>query len=225
MMISIEPPIQGKRKLFCNYCMRETNHLYKNHHIAESWVDLGINMQLWEQFTYILWICAGCEHATLERLYTNDGYMIDDGKYDYDLEYYPQRQHDNLKEKKFKKLPPKLKTIYFEAIQAFNLSLFVLCGAGLRTLIEGICEDQNIHGHNLEKKINGLNTILPQNITTNLHSLRFMGNAAMHEITAPKRADLLLAIEICEDLLNIIYELNYKASQLAIANSKKRSSK
>jgi hypothetical protein len=55
---------------------------------------------------------------------------------------------------------------------------------------------------------------LPQSIVTNLHSLRFIGNEAAHELAAPAEEELRLAIEICEDLLNYLYELDYKAHQL-----------
>jgi hypothetical protein len=57
----------------------------------------------------------------------------------------------------------------------------------------------------------------PQNIVTNLHTFRFMGNIAVHELTPPKRQDLLLAIEISEDLLNFLYELDYKAVRLSLS--------
>ena len=41
-----------------------------------------------------------------------------------------------------------------------------------------------------------------------------MGNDALHELTAPKRAEVELAIGVIEDLLNFFYELDYKASRL-----------
>ncbi|MCB0264797.1 MAG: DUF4145 domain-containing protein [Calditrichaeota bacterium] len=83
-------------------------------------------------------------------------------------------------------------------------------------MIEGICDDKDIGGKNLEKKINGLEGILPKNIVKNLHQFRFMGNVALHDLKAPSRVDLSKAIEICEDLLNFLYELDYKTSQLKI---------
>jgi len=36
----------------------------------------------------------------------------------------------------------------------------------------------------------------------------------VHELAAPKLAELWLAIGVIEDLLNFLYELDYKASQL-----------
>ena len=65
---------------------------------------------------------------------------------------------------------------------------------------------------------------LPENIANNLHSIRFIGNEAAHELEAPSPDELRLAISICEDLLNYVYELDYKAYRLATsreANEKK----
>ncbi|MFQ5894396.1 MAG: DUF4145 domain-containing protein [Nitrospinota bacterium] len=117
--------------------------------------------------------------------------------------------------KRFKALPEKLFSIYREIIHAYNGSLNVLCAAGARALLEGICEDKGISGKNIEEKVEGLKRLLPANIVDDLHGFRFIGNRALHELEAPSREDLGLAIEIIEDLLNFIYELDYKASRLA----------
>jgi len=73
---------------------------------------------------------------------------------------------------------------------------------------------KNIDGKNLEQRIDHLEAILPANIVQNLHGFRFMGNEALHELGAPDPKDLRLAIEVSEDLLNFLYELDYKASRL-----------
>jgi hypothetical protein len=69
-------------------------------------------------------------------------------------------------------------------------------------------------------------TILPQNIVSNLHSIRFIGNEAAHKLSSPSTNELRLAIELCEDLLNYIYELDYKARSLSASRkSRKEKSK
>jgi hypothetical protein len=42
-----------------------------------------------------------------------------------------------------------------------------------------------------------------------------MGNIALHELVAPKKDDLKVAIEVSKDLLNFLYELDYKATSLS----------
>lgn len=48
-----------------------------------------------------------------------------------------------------------------------------------------------------------------------------MGNEAVHELGAPERNTLSLAIEVSEDLLNFLYELDYKASRLPKKNTER----
>ncbi len=69
-------------------------------------------------------------------------------------------------------------------------------------------------GANLKKRIDGLEAHLPKTIVSNLHGFRFMGNEALHQLAAPKPTDLKVAIEVSEDLLNFLYQLDYKASLL-----------
>jgi len=108
-----------------------------------------------------------------------------------------------------------LTAIYREAITCYNEGAPILCTAGLRALLEGICQDKRIKGRNLKAKIDGLNAILPnKNMIRNLHHFRFMGNDAVHELAPPKPEELVLAISVIEDLLNFDYEMDYKASRL-----------
>ncbi len=148
--------------------------------------------------------------------------MIDqNGKQIYDSTYYPSRKQQHIQLKRFRKLPQKLAGLYKESVEAYNNKLLILCAAGLRALIEGICVDKNIAGKNLETKIDAMIFILPQNIVENLHSFRFMGNEALHELNPPDKKNLHLAIEVSEDLMNYLYELDYKASQLKKEKKKK----
>lgn len=120
-----------------------------------------------------------------------------------------------LTPKSYSKLKSELTTIYREALSCYNEEALILCTAGLRALLEGICQDKRIKGRNLKVKIDGLKAILPnKNIIRNLHQFRFMGNDAVHELAAPNRKELALAIGVIEDLLNFLYEMDYKASQL-----------
>jgi hypothetical protein len=137
--------------------------------------------------------------------------------------YHPARSQHELGVKHYTKLKSKLASLYAEAITCYNGKALILCAAGLRALLEGICQDKRIKGRNLKTKIEGLKVLLPnKNIIRNLHHFRFMGNEAVHELAAPKRTELALAISVIEDLLNFLYELDYKASQLRDMRRAKR---
>lgn len=212
--------------IYCNRCEGETNHTckadYCRHYLTDTDRFLG-------GFSYMvgyrLWMCAGCENCTLERYYTDESLGGDDDTTQYQIEFYPKRTEYNHESKYFRQLPPKLDRMYKEAVQAFNNQLVILCGVGIRALIEGICAHQGITGKNLVAKIDGLGNILPKNIVVNLHSLRFIGNEAAHELNAPSQEELQLALEICEDLLNYLYELDYKASYLNQVQGRRKSTK
>jgi len=194
-----------KKRIFCNQCKVITNHISEGSHHKENSEESG----WWEETDFIFWVCAGCDSAVLEARYTDVSIMGE-----YESSFFPKPSINHLREKFFIKLPPKLKRIYRETIQAFNDEIYILAAAGLRALIEGICSDKQIKGKNLEEKINRMNTLLPQNIVTNLHGFRFIGNEAVHELAVPEMGDLRLAIGVSEDLLNFLYELDYKSSQL-----------
>lgn len=90
-----------------------------------------------------------------------------------------------------------------------NSSSPILSALGLRTLIEAICVNQKISGNNLEEQIEGLakEGVLAPAQATILHSHRFLGNVAAHEILAPEPRELVAALEIAETVLRTIYFL------------------
>jgi hypothetical protein len=123
------------------------------------------------------------------------------------------------------RLPTHLEQIYREVVETFNGGSLILCAAGLRALLEGICKDISPgHKGNLSKRIDALASLIPSNIVHNLHSFRFLGNGAVHELARPAKRDLALAIEVIEDILNILYELDYKSDRLyqSVAKNPKR---
>jgi hypothetical protein len=113
-------------------------------------------------------------------------------------------------------LPAKVQLIYKEIIGSMNAQLPVLSGVGLRALIESICRDQEISGSNLEKLIDGLATsgVLSKAQADILHTHRFLGNVAAHEITSAKPRELVAALEIAENILRTIYVLPKLSKQV-----------
>lgn len=203
---------QDKKRIYCNCCRSDTWHsLYGSHESHKR--DEENNF--YDERKFRLWACNGCDEGTLEEVRTWGPVGCDPEMEDSKTSYYPKRAHADLASKHFIKLPEKLKSIYSEVIQAFNHNLRVLCASGLRSLVEGICEEKGITDWSIEKKIEGLRKHLPDATTVdNLHGFRFMGKRAMHDLEAPSRDDLRLAIGVVEDLLNFLYELDYRASLL-----------
>lgn len=207
------------KKLYCNTCKGETHHELKAVHPREYYETQGQPpnelLVFWEKFECRFWICRGCDTATLEEAYTCMGmFNPDTDDQVWESALYPKRATGDLSQKRFRRLGRKLGVIYREVIESFNRDLSISCAIGLRALLEGICADKDIAGRSLYHKIDGLQSHLPSNIVESLHSFRFMGNFAAHELQAPTRDELRLAIEVMEDLLNFLYELEYKARRL-----------
>jgi hypothetical protein len=228
--------------IFCNECNRGTNHICKFHEYSSVRVQSGEELRLvyadhpdldidadphdCEINGYLLWACAGCDSWTIEYYFTVLGEGEDPLEF---LEsnhesYIPERTKFHVQAKQFHQLSPTLERIYREVLHSYNSDLPVLCGMGIRALIEGICNDQKILGKNVAQKIDGLSTLIPLHIVSNIHSLRFIGNEAAHDLISPDREELHLAISLVEDLFNYLYELDYRASSLSEWHKKKRAS-
>ncbi len=213
------------KKLFCNTCNGLRNHFLQGIHQGSDrdpdFDEPPEDEPIFEVWTDSLWICAGCSTATLEHRSSFGGLPCE--QIPPDITYYPRRSSSSAAPRAFLKLKPSLSKLYHEVVTAFNENCLILCTVGLRTLIEAICEDKGIAGQNLEHQIDGLIKFLPsQNLIDCLHGFRFTGNEAAHKLAALTRSEAEEAIGVMEDLLNFLYDLDYKASR--IKNASKRSS-
>ena len=130
-------------------------------------------------------------------------------------------------------MPPVLRRIYSETVDCYNNDNLILCAAGVRALVDGLCMANNVidgeverkdksgnsrlkREKNLEGKINGLyeKRILTEINAKTLHELRFLGNTAIHELAVPYKGELALALSIAEHIFESIYEIPRKAEEL-----------
>jgi Domain of unknown function (DUF4145) len=128
--------------------------------------------------------------------------------------YYPRRSALDRPLRHFTRLPPVLGRIYQQVVISYDHDLEILCAAGLRALVEGVCDDKGIGGNNLNAKIDGMKSILPENIAGSLHFFRYIGNDALHKLKAPLRSELAQGIDVIEGILDFLYELEHKARRL-----------
>jgi hypothetical protein len=220
--ISFPPP--DNKDIFCNGCNKETLHEFKGNSLREYYshdeMSLLGEIKTVEALENRLYVCAGCGKGVLEEISTiftfdiNDVYPIEVPEELCFYTYYPPSTEGFLKGKNFQFIPIKLQNIYTETIQAYNNETFILCAVGIRAVIEGICADKGIKGKNLEDKINRLVFHIQEKYVQDLHTIRFLGNDAAHELETPQEDELKLAIEICESLMDYLYELDYKSNKL-----------
>jgi hypothetical protein len=209
---------QQTEKIFCNTCNTVTNHALRFRYSTpriEHPKD-GPDPARYAN-RYSLWCCQGCDEATLERQSASE-----DRDEEWEAaggEYYPRRLNDCIQAKFFINLNGELRRLYDEVISCFNVDCLLLCSVGLRSLIEGICQDQGLNGKELWQKIDGLKALIPnQNLIDSLHSFKFSGNDAVHHRVALTRDEAKTAIDVMDDVLNFLYDLDYKASQMKNAS-------
>jgi len=207
------------RRIYCNRCKTNTHHELLGSHEYHFGGDEGEPHEWGE---YKLWACAGCDTCTMEDHYTADYMMDNEGENVFESLYFPKRGYSVRSSKHFAQLPTKLQQLYREVMSSFNEDLHLLCAVGLRSLVEGVCAQKGIPGGSLEARVEGMKSLLPENIVKHLHEFRFMGNKAVHELEAPKTYELTVAIDVIEDILNFLYALDYKASMLGKLRASQR---
>jgi hypothetical protein len=211
----MSPEAESSKKVYCNHCQCETNHVLKGAHSSRGFDE---ELWFWEEVRYSLWICAGCDCGTMEEVVSVATPIERDDEPELSVlnsYFYPQRTSRTLRHKHFRKLDGKMSKIYAEVIDCFNIGAMTMCTAGLRVLLEGVCEHQGIKGTNLKERTDNLEFVMPnKNIVENLHHFRITGNQALHDGETPDEETTRLAVEVMEDLLNYFYELEYKSSML-----------
>jgi hypothetical protein len=233
-----------KFKVFCATCKAETNHI-----VAQS-IDVFGDEEIHygpDDSDTFSWIdrfqiiqCQGCDtYSFRHRNWFSEAQEFDsDGTTSW---LYPQRGNDVVNAKDFYNVPKNLRAIYKEVVNCFNGDSPIMCAAGLRATIEGLCVEQGVKDgpaeitksdgtakierkDNLEGKISGLHEkgILTKRSADLLHEHRYMGNDAVHELSRPSAEDLRLAIEIVEHTLESLYEIPEKADVLRTNRAKRK---
>jgi hypothetical protein len=213
-------------KSYCSTCSRPTNQKVlkeeeiKNHEEETGW---------WDDTSYQIIQCMGCDTISFRKLYNDIAYQQYHEEGTTTQELYPKRGAHSRPIKAYRNLPIDIKKVYQETIDAYNNNLTLLCSVGIRAMLEGICIDKTItdglftnsagktiKSKNLDGKIYGLATKghLTSANAEILHELRFLGNAAVHELSTPILDELNLALDIIELVIDNIYEVKHKAQKL-----------
>lgn len=230
-------------KEICGKCKRQTNHKIVTSYELHGQEDCGGGYTIDWYNSWQVIQCQGCDDLSFrkEHYFSEDEHQIAEDEWEDGLTItlYPKRNAHMRMPKEFLNVPPKLRNIYIESIDAFNNDSFILTAAGLRALVEGLCsfleikdgevqkDGKSIRKKNLEGKIFGLHEKghLTAPGAKFLHEHRFMGNDAVHALQKPSRADLSVAIDLLEPSLEAIFELPVKAEELEESRKRKASKK
>lgn len=242
---------QGEKfKAFCATCKSDTNHEavqsvdVSGSEIIRYGPDENDQDSIDWSDRYQVIKCLGCDtYSFRHRNWFSEAqehYGPDDFHDGTTVRLYPQRGKHVLAAKDLYNVPKNLRAIYKEFISCFNNESPVLCAAGLRASIEGLCAANGVtdgpvevkkpdgtvviqRRNNLEGKISGLSEkgLLTARNAELLHEHRYIGNDAVHELSRPSDSDLKIAIEIVEHMFESLYEIPEKAEALKIARTRK----
>jgi hypothetical protein len=206
----------------CNSCEKEINHQVLMDYCESGTVVLNSDFDFIHgkiDYTadfrddYQIVKCLGCDTVSYRSFKYFSEYrdIENDGTRE---ERFPASKRRG--EKTFKYLPSILTQIYKETVTTYNSGGFILCAAGIRAILEGICKDKGIIKGSLSKKIGNMHEkgFVGQQHEHILHKLRFLGNDALHELQAPTRNEIDAALDIIEHIIETVYEIERKASVL-----------
>jgi hypothetical protein len=165
-----------------------------------------------------LWVCMGCEQATLEMQYRQNA----DDKEPVLINFWPKRTIQLRKPRILSSTPKEINRTYIEVISCFNENNLTLTAMGIRAILEAICKDLNItdtESFGLKGKLAILKSrkLYSDSIINALDQFKFLGDDAAHKLVSPKISEIILALQVLDDLLVHQYEAKYN-----LENSAKR---
>jgi hypothetical protein len=203
------------REVVCNRCDTETNHTVCNS-VEFNWGNDDIQ----GRDTHEIIRCLGCDSISF-RIASNNSEDVDQDDegnliHPDTIEIYPNRLMGRSALEDIYSLPDKVRSIYKETHSALCNGLKILAGVGIRALVEAVCSEKHASGRNLEERIDDLvvKEVLTKLNATILHKTRLLGNEAAHETKAPSDAELDVAFDIVENLLETVYIIPKKAERL-----------
>lgn len=214
--ITKDKSIEDIPLILCRECKRETNHAILNStEIAGT--DEDPNFSFYWTDIYQITQCKGCDSITFRQVHTNseDYYQEYTGNgsefetfANEKIDLYPDPNSNRDPISGYHIQDGNIQRIYLETLKALHSSQPVLCGVGIRAIIETICKDKETTG-NLSQKIDQLVNlgVLTKDGAEILHKLRVMGNESAHEVRPHKIDKLNLAINIVDHLLMGVYIL------------------
>ena len=200
-----------KNKYYCRSCRNLTRHktLYSQK-IGKNYTYDDDDEICWSE-EYKTIQCEGCETLAFAKVYS-DQTMIEylggeEFRYYDNIDFYPQFLENGNELKHIEYIPKEIATIYRETIQALKTKSYILAAVGFRSIIEATCNNLKIKDEKLKQKINSLgnNGHISIKEANRLHSIRFLGNDAVHEIEKPSYKMLLVVLEIVNHLLSTLY--------------------
>lgn len=227
-----------REKVYCRSCRQDTNHQILKQHSVHDVIDEEYNFYTTDD--YMICQCMGCDTVNFVKDYDDPNMHYFDPEINSyvnveDIKVYPPKpltdKYENYPMRDYDHLPRLLSTLYQQVVANFEMKHYLLAAAGLRMIIEGLCNELSVEegflldeetgekkvskkgdlvtSKSLEGRINGLSEagVLTSTSSKVLHIIRNLGNQTVHELNEPKRSVILSGLEIVEHTFYNVYEL------------------
>lgn len=202
----------NKIRATCTACRNVTNHVVtRSVDLSGSDEEAGVSYET----SYQIIECQGCNGVSYRTV------SWDSESMDYDPDQ-PVTREQQFPDPKIGRapvwgnfvIPLQLERVYVETVKALNEGQLVLCGMGVRAVVESIVKDQKASGKLLSDQIDSLakQGMLTTSGAAILHQVRALGNEAAHEVVAHGKDELSLALDVIDNLLQAVYILPTQAS-------------
>ena len=216
--VSVRPPKGQEVWVACGTCGKVTCHITLTL-VATSDESPDGGIRVWDDYLTIQ--CGGCHTVS----------FCVQSRFSEDVEYNPRTEQEELSVTHrvypnriagrseldgSQLLPHATYRVYEETLAAISNHQPVLAGIGIRAIVETICKERSANGKDLKEKIDDLAStgVITNDGAKILHSLRFMGNSAAHEVKAHSNDELITALDVAEYLLKGVYILPKLAEKL-----------
>ena len=129
----------------CRRCDGRTRHdLICRHDVQFDEIpdDFAFMSEVWDMLS-----CRGCGAVCVRRSFSTDfNYNFSTEQVEPDVSLFPSARPPHAMSIPALDLPPRLRGLHREVIDAFNQELFTLCAVGIRALVEGACLERGIEG-------------------------------------------------------------------------------
>lgn len=217
-------PVVQKVSAKCPDCRRVTNHIVKAKYVFKETHEFDENNFIDMDHEYRIMQCAGCNRVSFQDLIPwDEGYHV----FQYPTPVEAELEGKFLEEDDLCDLPNEIRDLYLEVKKALQHETNLLAGIGLRTLVEAVCLNQSIAGHNLQEKIKGLRTagwVSDQELPI-IDKLRLIGNVSTHEIIALESEMLVHSLQIINHMLKSVYILPAVATKINFKKKRKPTKK
>lgn len=220
--------MNAEKKIYCNKCKCETRHTLLTESKKDFYNDIDL-IHYWD--IYQIKQCSGCEEVSFCHI-SGDNENHDSGTCEQiELErctFYPERNSDKLEIRNRPFLPEKIGILYRETIIAFNNNCNILCMIWLRSIVEAICDKEDIERNRINSKGEEVYICLKDRIEKLIkkHTVaeildkhRELWNDSTHRFTEHSNSILLLAIGSLDNILNALYENKEISANLTINES------